>query len=90
MRINPLLPKKAKAAKAARSRLPGERAPFKERTRDSVHNAVPPQHLGPDGNVASSREREVTRTDPLLARIRELEEENKQLRAALNHKQESR
>lgn len=56
--------------------LPGERHPFVERT---VRNLVPPQHL--EGNtVVSSREHEVSCTDPLMLRIKELVAENDKLR----------
>lgn len=67
------------------SRLPGEPRPFiplTQRTTDQL-NRVPPQFLAPDGTITSSREHEVSNTDPLLQRIRELEAENTSLRAQL-------
>lgn len=59
----------------SRSRLPGEPHPFVPR--------VPPQHLLADGTIASGRSHEVTKGDPLLQRIRELEAEVVALRAEL-------
>ena len=65
-------------------RLPGERHEFKElrQTSESVRNLTPPQHLE-NGAIVSSRDHEVTRTDPLLLRIKELEAEVTTLRKQL-------
>jgi len=72
-----LIPKLKKAAKPAKL-LPGEKHPFRE----AVRNLTPPQHL--EGRqVTSSRKVEVTKEDPLLHRIRELESELASVRAAL-------
>lgn len=65
--------------------LPGETHPFVQRS--SIRNLVPPQQLAPDGTVTSSREHEVSRGDPLLLRIRELEAECKALRKQLEDRQ---
>lgn len=59
-------------------RLPGESHPFVPRS--SIRNLVPPQHLE-GGAVVSGRKHEVSKADPLLLRIKELESENKQLHA---------
>jgi len=59
-------------------RLPGERHDFVE-----MRKTVPPQYLSPDGTITSSRDHEVGRTDPLIARIRELEAEIALLRKQL-------
>jgi hypothetical protein len=64
-------------------RLPGEKHEFKEAAPGGVRNLTPPQTLGPDGTITSSRPHEVTKTDPLLARIRELEAEIAALRNQL-------
>lgn len=73
------------------SRLPGEPHPFTpitKRTLDQL-NLVPPQHLGPDGSITSSRTQEVTVfdsfmfPDPRQLRIEELEAENTLLRTQL-------
>lgn len=61
--------------------LPGERHQFIPR--GSVRNLVPPQQLAPDGSITSPRDHEVSRGDPLLLRIRELEAECEALRAQL-------
>ena len=61
-------------------RLPGERHDFVE-----MRKPIPPQYLAPDGAITSSRDHEVGRTDPLLARIRELEAEVARLTAERNH-----
>ena len=62
--------------------LPGERRQFIPRA--SVRNLVPPQQLAPDGTITSPREHEVSRGDPLLLRIRELEKENEELREQIS------
>jgi hypothetical protein len=62
-------------------KLPGEPRPFVPRS--SVRNLTPPQQLAPDGSITSPRDHEVSRGDPLLLRIRELEAECEALRAQL-------
>ena len=75
LRLTPdmLRPRPTKPAR----RLPGERHEFRELapTHESVRNLTPSQHLAPDGSITSSRAHEVTKSDPLLARIKELEAE---------------
>jgi len=66
---------------AKERRLPGEPHPFKERS--GLRNLVPPQHLEPDGTVVSGRSHEVSKADPLMLRIRELEAECEALRQQL-------
>jgi hypothetical protein len=63
--------------------LPGEPRPFIPR--GSVRNLVPPQQLAPDGSITSSRKHEVERSDPLLLRIRELEDEVEYWKEAYEH-----
>ena len=56
-------------------RLPGEAHEFRD--------LVPAQYLTPDGTIISSREHEVSRSDPLMQRIRELEAEVAELRNSI-------
>lgn len=64
------------ARKSAPKRLPGETHEFKQ--------LIPAQYLAPNGSITSSRKHEVSKADPLLQRIRELETENKALRQQLD------
>lgn len=63
-------------------RLPGESHPFVPRS--SIRNLTPPQHLE-SSTVVSGRKHEVSKADPLMQRIRELEAENTELRAKINN-----
>jgi hypothetical protein len=87
LRLTPdmLRPRPTKLAR----RLPGERQQFRELapTHESVRNLTPSQHLAPDGSITSSRAHEVTKSDPLLLRIKELEAENAALRKQLESQQ---
>ena len=81
--------RKKKRAASSLSRLPGEPRPFTPITKRTLKqlNLVPPQHLGPDGSITSSRTQEVTKQEasvsPLVLRINELEAENALLRTQL-------
>ena len=77
--------KPARKGRTSSRRLPGERHDFKELrpTHEAVRNLTPPQTLAPDGSITSSREHEVSKSDPLLLRIKELEAENAALRKQL-------
>jgi hypothetical protein len=77
--------KPARKDRASSRRLPSKHHDFKELTprHESVRNLTPPQTLAPDGSITSSRGHEVSKSDPLLLRIKELEAENAALRKQL-------
>jgi hypothetical protein len=71
MKLNPtpqtlrdLFAPKPKKARQPR-RLPGEPRDFIPRTKSSLRNLTPPQHLTHGGEITSTRETEVKSRDPL-------------------------
>jgi hypothetical protein len=65
--------------KPEKHKLKGEPRPF---TPLNIRNLTPAQHFD-NGAVVSTRKQEVTKTDPLLLRIRELEAEVTRLKGIL-------